>query len=60
MVLLPVVLKQLRLLSKREPALLHIGTCAALNPLCVVLKDLQCVVPSDGQTWGIMIQRSAL
>lgn len=49
MFLLPVVLKQLRLLFNREQSLLH-TTCAALKLTCV---DLQHVVPSNGKTWGI-------
>lgn len=54
MFLLPVVLKQLRLHFNREQAVrvahnMHGG----LKLMCIVYKDLHCVVPSSGKTGGI-------
>lgn len=54
MFLLPVVLKQLMLLFNREQAVcVAHNMYAALKPMFVVFKDLQCVVPSNGETWKI-------
>lgn len=52
--LLPVVLKQLRLLFNREQAVCVAHNMhATLKPMFVVFKDLPCVVSSNGKTWGI-------
>lgn len=55
MFLLPLVLKQARLLLSREHAagLARNAAHAAPKAVCAVFRDLKGVVFSDGKKWGI-------